>query len=160
MILTHNTSVLTTRNCVWNWAEGGTKLCFTRKKQRKNRLDFSSLHQSYQSYGLSYDLQNGRDWPTGPLQLLMRTNIVLSVLRVQQAGCCTSLRPFLPAGAAVGKPMRVSWHTHSILYCLMRVSEPGMHHGGWICRAWGASACIYPDSRPPPRRPTTTATTC
>jgi len=77
---------------------------FTSKKQRKNRLDFSSLHQSKQSYDLPYDLQNGRDWPTVPLQLLLSTDIVLSVLRVQQAGCCTSLRPCRPAAAAAGKP--------------------------------------------------------
>ena len=130
------------------------------KKQRKNRLDFSSLHQSNQSYDFPYDLQNSRDWPTVPLQLLMPTNIVLSVLRVQQAGCCTSLRPCRPAAAA-GKTMRVRWHTRSILYGLMHASEPAMHHGGWIGRAWGAGACMYPDSRPhPPRRPTTTATCC
>ena len=76
----------------------------TAKQKTKNnviiRLDFSRLHQSNQSYDSRYDLQHGRDWPTVPLQLLMRANIVLSVLRVQQAGCCTSLRPCRPAAAA------------------------------------------------------------
>ena len=81
----------------------------------------------------------GRDWPVVPLQLQLSTNIVLSVLQSTQAGCCTSLRPCRPAAA--GKTMRVRWHICSIFYDLLHISEPAMHYGQWIGRAWGAGAC-------------------
>lgn len=132
------------------------------QKQRKNRLDCPSMHQWSQSYDLHHDLQNYRDRPTVTLQLLMNTNIVLTVLRAKQAGCCTSLRTRRPATTA-HETMRVRWCFGSMLHGLLQVLKPGMHHGdgGWIDRAWGAGACMYPVSRqhrhddrpqPPPTR--------
>ena len=86
----------------------GTKLRLTSEKQPENRPDFSRLHQSNQSYDLHYDLHNGGEWPTVPLQLLVRT---------RKAGCCTSPQPCRPA-AAPRKTMRVRWHIRSTRYVL------------------------------------------
>ena len=79
-----------------------------------------------QSYEVHHELHIGRDWPTAvSLTPPLSTTIVPSVLRVQQAGYYTSLRPCRRAAAA-GKTKRVRWHIRSCMDRTLRyLTEDG-----------------------------------